>query len=317
MAATIQTEIDVGHARSWLKMLGFDPSGASSRLNLIDLSADSSAGFSSRSNQKTKLPCPIMLSHAMREACRQGELGVCIYLHGKGGSLNIREKDAQGVTLMMNACEGGSLDVAKWLFEVGASEDIRTKTNCGSSPMYAACSRGRLKMAKWLYGVGAKDDICSTDCMGVSPLGWANFEGHLDVALWLISKSAANDDNGHVSPFILNRDVPQYRRPEMVHLLEEAIKKRDIFASNILVSTTLGDPFAETTNENKNQLLSDFARLSGHESTLIALIADFIGIVRGRGLRNIREAFRFLSQEPRELPRLTALQSFTFPRNPY
>jgi hypothetical protein len=36
--------------------------------------------------------------------------------------------------------------------------------------------------------------------------------------------------------------------------------------------------------------------LCGHEDTLLALIADFVGLVRGRQLRNAREAFGLLEQ---------------------
>jgi hypothetical protein len=35
--------------------------------------------------------------------------------------------------------------------------------------------------------------------------------------------------------------------------------------------------------------------LGGHERTLLALIADFVGVLRGRQLRNAREAFALLA----------------------
>jgi hypothetical protein len=36
------------------------------------------------------------------------------------------------------------------------------------------------------------------------------------------------------------------------------------------------------------------SKLCGHESTLLMLVADFAGVVRGSELRNAREALAFL-----------------------
>jgi hypothetical protein len=41
----------------------------------------------------------------------------------------------------------------------------------------------------------------------------------------------------------------------------------------------------------------DLALMFGHEKTLVVYIADFIGVVRGRQLRNAREALGIVARE--------------------
>ena len=55
--------------------------------------------------------------------------------------------------------------------------------------------------------------------------------------------------------------------------------------------------------------------LCGHEETLLALIADFVGVVRGRQLRNAREAadgLAAIEQEEQDEDYACASANYTF-----
>ena len=150
--------------------------------------------------------------------------------------------------------------MAQWLFKVGAAEDIRTASNADSTPLSKAC-------------------ICD----------------HLDVAQWLILEGAANNvTTGHVDQGILTRDVRQSDRPSIRRSLVRLIDAHCVFARLVIpatcivsATTTAESSHHQRPGEASNCLLP---RLVGHEETLLSLVADFVGIVRGRELRNAREA---------------------------
>ena len=168
---------------------------------------------------------------------------------------------------MLVACGKGHLDVAQWLFKVGAAADIRTKSNDGFTPMFVACH-----------------------------------QGHLDVAQWLLLQGAADGDDGHVDSVILHDNAPEENRPALRASLLNLATTHATFVSTMLPTTTrfraLPQPTQEKTRSAKR--LAAAARpcalvaLRGHEETLLVLIADFAGVVRGRQLRNSQEVLREL-----------------------
>jgi hypothetical protein len=229
---------------------------------------------------------------------------VAKWLFEEGAAEDIRTKSHIGWTPLTAACSSGSLDVAKWLFEVGAAEDIRTTGGNCLTPMIAACSSGRLDVVKWLFEVGDAHDIRTTGNIGVTPLSSASSNTQDSTVLWLVLQGAANDDtSGHVDSAILAHVIDREAvRAAFRQNLAALLDQHATFARVVLPATrTAQAASAEAVPSTRYALLSKkprarqglspLALLCGHEDTLLALIADFVGVARGRQLRNAREAF--------------------------
>ena len=170
---------------------------------------------------------------------------------------------------MRLACYGGHLDVARWLFEVGAAEDTRTPSNSGKTPMSLACSKD-----------------------------------HFNVAEWLILVGAANNTTGHVDEGTLADAVqPTTTRRIISWSLRSLIDAHAVFTHLVVPATcivrsssTSSATVAPNIKKQRSQQTDEcmLPRLLGHEETLLSLVADFVGVVRGRKLRNTREAMQYL-----------------------
>ena len=122
------------------------------------------------------------------------------------------------------------------------------------------------------------------------------------MAQWLLLQGAANGDDGHVDSVILHENAPEENRPALRASLLDLAKTHATFVSTMLPATTrflaLPQPTQEKTRAAKRLAAAarpcDLAALRSHEETLLALIADFAGVVRGRELRNAREVLREL-----------------------
>ena len=60
---------------------------------------------------------------------------------------------------MLDACYEGELGVCKWLHENGAAEDVTKANEYDETPMFLACQNGHLSVCKWLFEVGAAADM--------------------------------------------------------------------------------------------------------------------------------------------------------------
>ena len=132
------------------------------------------------------------------------------------------------------------------------------------------------------------------------PLLHACFGGHLDVAQWLILAGAANNVNtGHVDQGILTRDVRQTKtsiRGSLVRLIDaHCVFARLVVPATCIISATAMEKSSthQRPGEGRSCLLP---RLVGHEESLLSLVADFLGLVRGRELRNAREAIEHFEE---------------------
>jgi hypothetical protein len=201
---------------------------------------------------------------------------------------------------MFAACQFGHLDVAKWLFGEGAAEDIRTKDNEGHTPLLKACENGHLRVMKWLYEVGVIEDMYSA---GRTLLLNASRFCHHPIVTWLVLQGAANNTTcGHVDAAILVRYMDLLAaqvalRRDLVTLIDQ----HSIFTRLVLPATRFAqaasakvNPFLHSAPRSKKpraqSTMLPLTLLCGHEDTLLALIADFVGVLRGRQLRNAREA---------------------------
>ena len=260
----------------------------------------------------------------MLKACMEGHLHVAKWLFEAGAAEDIRDKDNSGHTPMLAACSNGYLDVAKWLFEVGAAEDIRTKCKYYDvPPMHYACLRDHLDVATWLYEVGASDDIRYENSMGYI------LECYDDMSeptiLWLVLHGAAHDEaRGHVDASLVKCMVYRMDFQGIINYpfrqtLDALLGEHLTFTRLVLpaVMTTLDVPPAATSSDaacyaaagppglnaqsSKKPLAAQptppLTLLCGHEKTLLALIADYVGVVRGRQLRNAREVHGILARE--------------------
>jgi len=232
----------------------------------------------------------------MWEAASAGDLGMCRFLFEHGAASTLHKKDDYGWTPMFAACFQGHLDVAKWLFEVGAVEDVRAAAAHGDSPMFAACCEGHLDVAKWLFAVGAAEDIRTKDDDDWTPMRIACIQTHHHVALWLILQGAANNDEGHVDPAILQQDVPALFRPGLIQPLQLLGNEHKAFTSLVLTAVRFAyEPQEDNSLRQAKRRAGPTPRCAlalfrGHEDGVLLLIADFAGVVRGRQLRNAREA---------------------------
>jgi hypothetical protein len=229
--------------------------------------------------------------------CFMGHFELAKWLFDVGATADIRRKVNTGETPMWAACSNGHLAVAKWLFEVGAAGDVRTQDNTGLTPFSAACRNGYFAVVKWLFEVGAADDIRTQGRRRKSPLFLSCTKATVSSALstWLLLHGAASDatserGGGHINAGVLNEGV-RHRdyRAAVKATLHGLISQHAVFTEHIL-------PWIHVSAKAAPRV--PLGNLCGHELTILPLISDYIGIIRGRQLRNAREAFRVMHLGP-------------------
>ena len=248
----------------------------------------------------------------MQACCLSGRLDVAEWLYKVGAAKDIRTKDKYGECPMLAACLIGHLNVAKWLYEMGAGEDIRMKNCKGLTPMWAACSFGHLNVAKWLNEVGAAEHIRSPLIDGTTSLRMTSMCENHSTVLWLVLQGCANDEaSGHVDAAVLARDIAKAEtRAVLLRNINALLDQHSSFTRFVLPATFISQAEPDEAALRKSsstcyakeplapQATSLLNLLCGHEESLLALIADFAGVARGRELRNAREAAVVLAADP-------------------
>ena len=228
-------------------------------------------------------------------ACFKGHLEVAKWLIDKGAVASIRNKVSTGETPMWVACSNGHLALAEWLFEVGAAEDVRTKNNASLTPFSAACRNGHIKVVKWLFKMGAAGDIQNKDKARKRPLFLSCTKATVSGALpsWLLLNGAANDamipdNDGHIDAGILNDDIQNHEyRAAVMRTLLDLISEHTIFTEYFLLCVH---------ESAKDVLKYPLGNLHGHEISILQHIADYVGVIRGRQLRNAKESVRVMAR---------------------
>jgi hypothetical protein len=112
--------------------------------------------------------------------------------------------------------------------------------------------------------------------------------GHTQVAVWLILEGAANDTNNHVDSAIL-REIDGLQQWDMLDTLVSLLNAHTTFISTIVAATSIA-ALPPNKSSSKTSHRSPLSMFQGFEEALLLQIADFAGVVRGRQLRNAREA---------------------------
>ena len=251
----------------------------------------------------------------MFAACCNGHLDVAKWLVTVGAAADIRTTDDTGQVPMHAVCYEGHLDMANWLFAGGAAADIRAKDDEDWTPMFVACQRGHLKTAQWLLAVGTPEDVRAKDVNGDSLMirDATNPHDYHDIVDWLILHGAANGDDGHVDPELVNVELVERHEttttitPHPRAALQLLVDGQAAFAYVVLPAVRFGAPVPGDDNDDgddddegsggkkkrraggKPSDKCHLPLLRGHEETLLSLIATFVGVLRGRQLRNARE----------------------------
>ena len=207
----------------------------------------------------------------MLDACYEGELGVCKWLHNNGAAADITKANNNGVTPMYIACFKGHLSVCKWLFEVGAAADISKAANNGWTPMMIACDRDELIPCKWLVRVGALNQTDDDD------------EAHDDYF-----------GDGHVDQAIVAREVLLKHRPALLEWALGAIALNHQYCDTVLRGSIIHvDTHQQASPENR-------CHLPMLPSGVLERVGRFVGVLMERQLRNVREFAEVLAALPDE-----------------
>ena len=209
-------------------------------------------------------------------------------------------------------CQKDDLPMVRWLYVQGADTQ---NENVKFSPMYLAAVRGHTGVCKWLHDHGAAQDVMRRLFTGTtdrSPLSFT-FHRYQDFSRWLILKGALCKDfqSGELDIDVMKKDLGRHlffgvrsgsgtRRfsEERKLLLDWANDLHQARASFLLfLSGTLSPPnHAGRTRRSSSSLRN----LNGHTGAL-QTIGDYVGIVRGREARIIRQLTELLPDLNREL----------------
>jgi hypothetical protein len=204
------------------------------------------------------------------------------------------------LTPMTNFVIKGDLKMCRYLFVNGAKCTRTTNATGSNFPLLMAAKEGRIDICKWLYMHGAKEDIQKLHPMGGgTPLRstiptircfYAYTREYLKkkcyINQWLILNGALccqdYNDSGQIDEVVLKRDLSIESRPMFLSWAQEELKIRNNFLFFL---------YGTSISQHKQQHLF----FNGNKSGIMENIADYVGIVRGRDLRIIRQLADILS----------------------
>jgi hypothetical protein len=272
-------------------------------------------------------------------ACKRGYLPIAKWLYSVGAAGDVSLQNNERRSPLHISCMQGYLDVAKWLYDVGAKGDLVCKDKYGATPFWMACYNGHLNVARWLLSVGRNpEDLIETSTDGWTPLRAAADAGESAILPWLVTCGAVcSGPDGHVDATLLQRDVPTSQARELLrdalHGLVESnvtFRRTILFAarrvrvasendgsrgSSAAVEGSVESPVeSQAGAHNKSARRASnrggpdcvLALLSGHEATLLAMVASWVGIPVGRELRCAREARDIIDAIPPPKPSTTS-----------
>lgn len=202
----------------------------------------------------------------MHTACVLGHLSVAKWVGAVG------QEYLHCANPLYHACKNGNLAVAQWLVQEGASVHVTTN---GQTPFYAATTTYHMEVMVWLHSVGAS--ITAPDPQGFTPLqrvctmqlSYNDRFYFFYYAVWLILNGAVSNRQGYISKAALRKQVGKGQKfvlENIERLLEETAR------------------YVRALMRVRGRLPDDVV---GH-------IADYVGVLRGRKLRNARQTLVYI-----------------------
>ena len=202
----------------------------------------------------------------------------------------------------------GDLPMMRWLYVNGA--DTRDEDMPVYFPMLLAARKGRMDLCKWLFDHGAAKDIKrrTITYFDSRPLRAAfGFSNQLDINLckWFILNGALckDDDSGELDVEIMKQDLdPVYlilRCQERKLLLEWA---NDLHRPRTSFLLFLSGALSAPQHAYRTRRSSPLKNLSG-KLGVMELIGEYVGFVRGREARIVRQLTEMLPNLFPELDR--------------
>ena len=200
--------------------------------------------------------------------------------------------DENAITAMGYFAREGDLPMMRWLYVNGA--DTRDE-GVGSFPMHGAAMLGRLEACKWLFDHGAAKDIKrkALEYSDSRPLRAAlGFSGqrNLNLWTWFIMNGALckDDDSGELDVEMIKYDLWADRSWLVLEWANDLHRART--SSLLFLSGALSRPqHAYSTRRSTSPM-----RLLSGNSGVLELIGDYVGFVRGREARIVRQLTEML-----------------------
>ena len=195
----------------------------------------------------------------------------------------------------------GDLPMMRWLYVNGA--DTRDVDACTNFPMYFSADNGNLEVCKWLFDHGAAKDIKRRTHGGRSSPLFAAFYGssitdhqsYQNVSRWLILSGALckDDGSGKLDIELMQNDLGidfRFAR-ERKALFEWAT---DLHRARTSFLLFLSGALSRPKHAYHTRRSSSPVRILSGESGVLELIGDYVGFVRGREARIIRQLTEML-----------------------
>ena len=212
-----------------------------------------------------------------------------------------RSSNASAVKPMGYFAERGDLPMMRWLYVNGA--DTRDVDVGICFPMWTAANHGHLEVCKWLLNHGAAKDIKrrarrNNVPPGPSPLtvAFGKFS-YRNLSRWLIMNGALckHDDSGKLDVEIMRQDLnPVWligHVGERKALLEWA---NDLHGARTTFLLFLSGALSRPKHARRTRRNVSAARLLAGNPGILELIGDYVGFVRGREARIVRQLTEML-----------------------
>ena len=289
-------------AREKMKEAGFDPDDVTKECTL-SLDARKAINMDFLGFSTTKIG-------PMAYFCRIGDLKMCRYLLSKGASTTATNASGWWFP-MYTAALGSHLDVCEWLYDHGAEEDVCRQNFHYYTPLYrsfygAARSRSQA-CCRWLIlkGVLSLDDKPGVVCprlmrRDIAPRRVAAivYDARPQLLEW--AQQSVQTHSGFVTFLLGTLPAPAFTRAALHSLLAERLQSKD--AAEIFICNTPEDQCRLAWEKIAKTRFCSPAIALGEKTGILELIADYVGVVRGRDLRILRSLVDPLSDYLEEVP---------------
>ena len=282
-------------ARKKMEEAGFDPNDVTKECRLSE-----DARKASNTHYNLRM-------HPMTYFCGIGDLKMCRYLLSKGASTTAANTDGFWFPTYAAALRD-QLDVCKWLYAHGAKEDVGRRNSSDYSPLGCATSQA---CCRWfiLKGVLSLDDKPGV----VDPERMRQRRGlqtrtrdsvyRIDVRPQLLewAQQSVQTHSGFMTFFMGTLPAPAFTQAALQSLLAECLQSQD--AAEMVMSNFPAHQYECLWGKLITKRTTTPVRcLGGEKIGILELIADYVGVVRGRDLRILRSLVDPLSKYLEEVP---------------